>query len=48
MLFNGKRRDRVCNHSAGSRQVKNANVSLVGASAPIVTSTTLIFVREPY
>jgi len=26
---------------AGSRQVKDANVSFVGASAPIVTGTTL-------
>jgi hypothetical protein len=33
---------------AGSRQVKEANVSLVGASAPIVTGMTFIFVREPY
>ena len=33
---------------AGSRQVKDANVSFVGASAPIVTGTTFIFVREPY
>jgi hypothetical protein len=33
---------------AGSRQVKNANVSFVGASAPIVTGTTFIFAREPY
>jgi hypothetical protein len=32
----------------GSRQVKDANVSFVGASAPIVTGTTFIFVREPY
>ena len=29
---------------AGSRQVKDANVSFVGASAPIVTGTTFIFV----
>ena len=28
---------------AGSRQVKDANVSFVGASAPIVTGTTFIF-----
>jgi len=33
---------------AGSRQVKDATVSFVGASAPIVTGTTFIFVREPY
>ena len=33
---------------AGSRQVKNANVSFVGASAPIVTGTTFIFVGDPY
>jgi hypothetical protein len=33
---------------AGSRQVKDANVSFVGASAPIVTGRTFIFVREPY
>jgi acetyl-CoA acetyltransferase len=33
---------------AGSRQVKGANVSFVGASAPIVTGTTFIFVGEPY
>ena len=33
---------------AGSRQVKDANVCFVGASAPIVTGTTFIFVREPY
>src|SRR5260370_236127 len=33
---------------AGSHQVKDANVSFVGATAPIVTSTTFIFVREPY
>jgi hypothetical protein len=33
---------------AGSRQVKDADVSFVGASAPIVTGTTFIFVREPY
>src|ERR1700735_389485 len=33
---------------AGSRQVKDANVSFVGASAPIVTGTTFIFVSEPY
>jgi acetyl-CoA acetyltransferase len=33
---------------AGERQVKNANVSFVGASAPIVTGTTFIFVKEPY
>jgi len=31
-----------------SGQVKDANVSFVGASAPIVTGTTFIFVREPY
>ena len=33
---------------AGSRQVKDANVSFVGASAPIVTSTTFIFFGDPY
>jgi hypothetical protein len=33
---------------AGSRQVKDANVAFVGASAPIVTGTTFILVREPY
>jgi hypothetical protein len=33
---------------AGSRQVKNAKVSFVGASAPIVTGTTFIFVRDAY
>src|SRR6202008_33034 len=33
---------------AGSRKVKDANVSFVGASAPIVTGTTFIFVRDPY
>ena len=33
---------------AGTRQVKDANVSFVGASAPIVTGTTFIFVGEPY
>jgi hypothetical protein len=33
---------------AGSRQVKDANVSFVAARAPIVTGTTFIFVREPY
>ena len=33
---------------AGSRQVKDVNVSFVGASAPIVTGTTFIFVKEPY
>jgi acetyl-CoA acetyltransferase len=33
---------------AGSRQVKDVNVSFVGASAPIVTGTTFIFTREPY
>jgi acetyl-CoA acetyltransferase len=33
---------------AGERQVKDVNVSFVGASAPIVTGTTFIFVREPY
>jgi hypothetical protein len=32
----------------GSRQVKDASVSFVGASAPIVTGTTFIFVRDPY
>jgi acetyl-CoA acetyltransferase len=32
---------------AGSRQVKDVNVSFVGASAPIVTGTTFIFTREP-
>ncbi len=33
---------------AGARQVKEVNVSFVGASAPIVQGTTFIFVREPY
>jgi acetyl-CoA acetyltransferase len=33
---------------AGERQVKDVNVSFVGASAPIVTGTTFIFVKEPY
>jgi len=33
---------------AGERQVKDVNVSFVGASAPIVQGTTFIFVREPY
>jgi len=33
---------------AGIRQVKDANVCFVGASAPIVQGTTFIFVREPY
>ena len=33
---------------AGKRQVKDANVSFVGASAPIVQGTTFIFVKEPY
>jgi acetyl-CoA acetyltransferase len=33
---------------AGSRQVKDVDVSFVGASAPIVTGTTFIFTREPY
>src|SRR3982751_6135234 len=33
---------------AGERQVKDANVSFVGASAPIVEGTTFIFVKEPY
>ncbi len=33
---------------AGERQVKNVNVSFVGASAPIVQGTTFIFVKEPY
>jgi acetyl-CoA acetyltransferase len=33
---------------AGSRQVKDANVSFVGASAPIVTGTTFIFVGDPH
>ena len=33
---------------AGKRQVKDVNVSFVGASAPIVQGTTFIFVREPY
>ena len=28
--------------------VEDVNVSFVGASAPIVTGTTFIFVREPY
>ena len=33
---------------AGERQVKDVNVSFVGASAPIVQGTTFIFVKEPY
>lgn len=33
---------------AGERQVKDAKVSFVGASAPIVAGTTFIFVGEPY
>ncbi|MBV9201203.1 MAG: hypothetical protein JOY83_16050 [Alphaproteobacteria bacterium] len=33
---------------AGSRPVKDAKVSFVAASAPMVTGTTFIFVREPY
>src|SRR5438477_7312873 len=33
---------------AGDRQVKDVNVSFVGASAPIVQGTTFIFVKEPY
>jgi hypothetical protein len=33
---------------AGSRQTKDANVSFVGARAPIVTGTTFIFVGDPY
>src|ERR1700680_4196254 len=33
---------------AGSRPVKDAHLSFVGASAPIVTGTTFIFVGEPY
>jgi acetyl-CoA acetyltransferase len=33
---------------AGDRQVKDVNVSFVGASAPIVQGTTFIFVNEPY
>lgn len=33
---------------AGSRQVKDVNVSFVGASAPVSTGTTFIFVRDPY
>ena len=33
---------------AGERQVKDVNVSFVGASAPIVRGTTFIFVKEPY
>ena len=33
---------------AGERQVRNVNVSFVGASAPIVQGTTFIFVKEPY
>ncbi|HEV7390328.1 MAG TPA: thiolase family protein [Burkholderiales bacterium] len=33
---------------AGARQVKDVNVSFVGASAPIVQGTTFIFVKEPY
>src|SRR6266404_349207 len=33
---------------AGERQVKDVDVSFVGASAPIVQGTTFIFVKEPY
>jgi len=33
---------------AGERQVADVNVAFVGASAPIVTGTTFIFVKEPY
>jgi acetyl-CoA acetyltransferase len=33
---------------AGACQVKEVNVSFVGASAPIVQGTTFIFVKEPY
>jgi acetyl-CoA acetyltransferase len=33
---------------AGERQVKDVNISFVGASAPIVQGTTFIFVKEPY
>ena len=33
---------------AAERQVKDVNVSFVGASAPIVQGTTFIFVNEPY
>ncbi len=33
---------------AGERQVKDVNVSFVGASAPVVQGTTFIFVKEPY
>ncbi len=33
---------------AGARQVEGANVSFVGASAPIVQGTTFIFVGDPY
>ncbi|WP_089721399.1 thiolase C-terminal domain-containing protein [Candidatus Entotheonella palauensis] len=33
---------------AQERQVKDAKVSFVGASAPIVQGTTFIFVNEPY
>src|SRR3979411_2797352 len=33
---------------AGSRQVKDANVSFVGARPPIARGTTLILLGEPY
>jgi len=33
---------------AGSRQVKDPNVSSVSATARIVTGTTFIFVGDPY
>lgn len=33
---------------AGTRQIPGANVSFVGASAPIVQGTTFLFVGEPY
>jgi len=33
---------------AASHQVKDANASFVGASGPIVTGATFIFVGDPY
>lgn len=33
---------------AGERQVKDVNVSFAGASAPIVSGTSFIFVNDPY
>jgi hypothetical protein len=41
-------RNGSCRRPIGPRQIKDADVSFVGASAPIATGTTFIFVREPY